>query len=94
MNTYQIYFGRSIPSGGIVTDLQWQTFVSQQIGYLFGGFTIQSATGYWKGQQEQTMIVTICTDDIRHIEAMAAEYKQMFRQESVAILTLPPLTFV
>jgi hypothetical protein len=94
MNTYQIFFGRSIPNGSTVSDLQWETFVSQQICHLFGGFTIQSATGYWKGQQEHTMVVTICTDDIRHIEALATEYRQLFRQDSVAILTLPPLSFV
>lgn len=97
MNTYQLFFGRSLPNGGIVSDFEWETFVKDQICSLFAGFTIQPAIGYWKGKQEQTMIVTISTNDQRSIEDLAREYKQIFFQDSVAILTLrplPPLHFI
>ena len=89
--TYQLYLGRNIPTGGYVTDQRFDRFTAR---LLFDGFTITNAVGYWKGEKEDTKVLTVCTDDYQLVLDTAALYKAMFEQEAVAIQELPEMQFV
>lgn len=51
----------------------------------FDGCTIVPATGFWKGQQEQSIAIEIETDDITRIREFADDIKFVNKQESVLI---------
>ncbi|AGF91125.1 hypothetical protein S-CBP2_0004 [Synechococcus phage S-CBP2] len=90
--TYQLFLGRNIPTGGVVTDDQFDTFLQH---VPFDGFTITDAVGYWKGEPEATKVLTVCTDvDDARVMQTAELYKGMFQQEAVAIQELPAMAFV
>lgn len=93
MKTYQLFFGRSCPDGSTVSDRDWASF-AEAITSLFGGYTIQEGRGVWKGQSEQVMIVTICTDKSDVIHGLALYYKTRHNQDSVGLITLPPMEFL
>jgi hypothetical protein len=88
-----VYFGRNRPSGGSVSDAEWQGFLDQVVTPRFpAGLTVVQATGQWKGQsgvveQERSEIVTLlhAGDETarRSVEEIAAEYKRRFQQEAV-----------
>jgi hypothetical protein len=96
MNTFQLYLGRNIPTGGVVTDHQLAAFLRVDVTPRFLGFTVQNALGYWKGEPEDTVILTICCDecDQPKVAEVAQLYKELFRQESVGVLTLPAIEFI
>ena len=89
--TYQLFLGRNIPTGGYVTDNRFDRFTSR---LLFDAFTITDAVGYWKGEKEDTKVLTVCTDDYQMVLDTAALYKAMFDQEAVAIQEMPAMAFV
>jgi hypothetical protein len=88
-----VYFGRNRPSGGSVSDAEWQGFLNEVVTPRFpAGLTVVEATGQWKGQsgvveQEHSEIVTLLHggDDAarRSVAEIAAEYKRRFQQEAV-----------
>jgi hypothetical protein len=88
-----VYFGRTRPSGGSVSDAEWQGFLNEVVTPRFpAGLTVVEATGQWKGQrgvveQEHSEIVTLLHsgDDTarRSVAEIAAEYKRRFQQEAV-----------
>ena len=90
--TYQLYCGRNIPNGGKVTDKEIATLFLARVP--FEGFTVQECVGYWKGEMEETLLLTVCTDDYKLVQETAELYKNMFRQEAVAIQELPAMQFV
>jgi hypothetical protein len=88
-----LYFGRNRPTGGLVTDAQWQNFLDQVVTPRFpAGLTVVSATGQWRGrsgavEQEQAEILTLFHAGDgparRAVAEIAAEYKKRFQQEAV-----------
>ena len=58
------------------------------------GYTISDAVGNWKGEREQTKIVSICTEYKDLVQKAANLYKEFFEQDAVAISTLPALEMV
>jgi hypothetical protein len=88
-----VYFGRNRPSGGSVSDTEWQGFLNEVVTPRFpAGLTVVQATGQWKGQsgvveQERSEIVTLlhAGDEgaRRSVAEIAAEYKRRFQQEAV-----------
>ncbi len=88
-----LYFGRNIPGGGEVSDSQFQTFVDGVITPRFpDGLTTFNANGQFRDStgttiQERSKVVTLFVDDAAapqaSIDAIAAAYRQRFRQESV-----------
>lgn len=95
----RLYFGRSIPGGGEVTDAQWAAFESEFIIPRFpDGFTVSRAVGHWRGDDgaivsEQTSILEVAhasnpaTD--QKLEEIAEAYRQRFHQEAVLRLRTP-----
>ena len=97
MQTFQLYLGRNIPdTTDTVTEEQISDFLRFVVTPRFDGFTVQEALGYWKGQPEQTVLLTICCEsyDQPKVAEIAQLYKQQFNQDSVAIQQLPAMQFV
>jgi hypothetical protein len=93
MKTYQLFMGRNIPNGDIVTNKEWQEFINV-LDTVFDGYTISEVDGVWKGEHERTECVTVCTkyeDDVMYV---ANKYKDAFMQDAVAIQQLPAMEFV
>jgi len=93
MNTYQILMGMNVPNGYPVTNEQWQVFINI-MDTIFDGYTISEVDGVWKGEHEQTKCVTVCTNCVDSVRYVANKYKSLFKQDSVAIQTLPAMEFV
>jgi Protein of unknown function (DUF3574) len=88
-----LYFGRSRPDGGSVSDAQWRSFVDDAIVPRFpDGFTVLAAEGHWRGgngaivrEASQVVIVLHSGDAVSRaaVASIAADYKRMFAQEAV-----------
>jgi hypothetical protein len=88
-----VYFGRNRPDGGVVSDAEWQAFLTEVVTPRFpAGLTVVDAVGQWKGEsgaveQERSEIVTLMHDGgpgaRTAVAELAAEYKRRFRQEAV-----------
>jgi hypothetical protein len=88
-----LYFGRNRPTGGVVTDAEWQSFLDQVVTPRFPtGLTVVAATGQWRGrsgtvEQERAEILTLfhSGDETARgaVAEIAAEYKKRFQQEAV-----------
>ena len=88
-----LYFGRSIPGGGVVGDADWQRFENDVIAHAFpNGFTVLDARGSWRGADgamisEPSRIVAIVRADDAASDAAIGEivrrYRADFHQEAV-----------
>lgn len=86
--TYQVFLGTNKPLGGVVSNQEWLTFL-KQVDAVFTGYTVETATGSWKGIKEKTFILTVITDEIKQLIRIAEDYKSIFNQDSVLIQELP-----
>ena len=94
LQTYQLFCGRDIPTGGVVTDDMFNSFIKDELDTLFDGYTVSDVQGVWKGTPEETKCISICTDREADVLKVAQAYKQLFKQDSVAIQMLAPMSFV
>ena len=95
----RLFFGRSIPGGGMVSDEEWSAFVAEVATPRFPlGMTIWRAEGQWRGDdgklvREPVMIIEILhpfsAEHDRKIEEIADEYRRRFHQEAVMRVTTP-----
>ena len=93
MSTYRLFCGRSIPSGGYVTESEVRTYekiLNQDLGL---DFTRQDAVGSWQLTREDCLLYTIQADKKEVIEA-ANRYKELFNQEKVGVSKVSDLEFV
>jgi len=91
----ELYFGRNKPTGGTVSDEDWQTFVDEFVTPRFpDGLTILEADGQWRGKdgsiarEQSKVIVLLYPRKVRKamnskIEEIRSEYKKRFAQEAV-----------
>lgn len=91
----ELYFGRNKPTGGTVSDADWQTFVDDVVTPRFpDGLTILDADGQWKGKdgaiarEQSKVIVLLYPRKLRKamnikIEEIRGEYRRRFAQEAV-----------
>ena len=94
MQTYQLFFGRNIPNGGYVSDLNLRAFIEGVLDVAFEGYTIQHVQGVWKGEHEPTLLVTVCTSCADKITDVANAYKRVFSQDAVGVQAMPAMSFV
>lgn len=89
----EIYFGLMIPNpepgaGRYVGHAEMAEFLRDEIAPLFPGFTVDTCEGYWKGEPEPSMRVTILLEDTgaarTNVRFIAERYKTQFCQEAVA----------
>ena len=91
--TYQMYFGRNVPTGEYVTDELWNGF-REVLNMSFTGYTIQDVEGAWKGETEDTKLVTVTTKHKEKVNDVCQTYVNLFNQDAVGLLVSEPMTFV
>lgn len=89
----RLFFGRSIPDGGTVSDREWAEFVRDVVTPRFpDGLTVYHGQGQWRDAQGQVQREDVTVVEIFHpagpasdaaLREIAAEYRRRFRQESV-----------
>ena len=91
----ELFFGRSIPGGGMVSDTAWEEFLSDFVTPLFpDGFTVMSGRGQYReaggkiAKEPSHLLVILYRKAERKvagtkIEQIRTEYKRRFSQESV-----------
>lgn len=92
--TDRLFCGRNIPGGGSVSQADFDAFVDEVVTARFPeGFTVFEATGVYRRDREQTMIIEIVHpygksfDD--KVMEIAAAYRERFHQNSVLRVTEP-----
>ena len=95
--TVQLLFGRSLKGGGRIDDVAWRDFLARSVTPRFpDGLTVLEGSGQWRQRTTGTIIsepstmVEIVTDasaeTFRRLDAIRAEYRQRFDQESVGLV--------
>ena len=91
---HHLTYGRNIPSGGYVSDLDWQMYCDEVLDSHFDGYMVTDANGCWKSAHELTKQVSIETDDRQAIEDVVQQYKEMFDQDAVGLYITPSMEFI
>jgi hypothetical protein len=97
--TAQLFFGRSTDAGAI-GEADWQDFLAKSVTPRFpDGLTVLGARGQWRQRSsghivsEPASVVEIATDGsadtLAMLQAIRAEYRARFRQESVGLVVAP-----
>ena len=92
----QLFFGRSIPALGQVTEQDWNTFVNKVVvPNLPNGFTVFNASGAWMSPaghttiREPTKVLLVSLPDasgaLAPIKRIRNDYQLMFRQQRVGM---------
>ena len=100
----RLFFGRSIPGGGEVSEAQWDQFVAEVVVPRFpAGFTVYRGAGHWKGDDgasvsEQTSVLEVTHAPDAAADTKVAEiaqaYRERFNQDAVLRIRTPAtLTF-
>jgi len=89
----RLFFGRSIPGGGMVSDEEWSAFVREVVTPRFpSGLTMHSASGQWREASgkivsEPVVIIELLHPrseaDDRAIAEIVHAYREKFHQEAV-----------
>ena len=89
----RLYFGRSLPGGGSVSEQDWSTFLAEVVTPRFpSGLTVLRADGQWRDAtgsivREQSFVLELVHPDDaateRAVREIAADYKRRFAQEAV-----------
>lgn len=93
----QLMFGRNIGGTLGVTERRWRQFLESEIVPRFpDGLTVLDASGQWRDagsgrliREPSKMVVIVAAQDAslqEKIDAIAARYKQRFRQDAVGIV--------
>ncbi|HEX6747619.1 MAG TPA: DUF3574 domain-containing protein [Longimicrobium sp.] len=95
----RLFFGRSIPGGGMVSDDEWAAFLRDVVTPRFpDGLSVWHADGQWLEasgtlEREPTVVVEVVHPASEQVDAalqqIADEYKRRFRQEAVLRVTTP-----
>ena len=93
----ELYFGLSKPGGEMISEAQWQLFLSRVITPRFReGITVVDAYGQYLNSEgnlikEKSKLVILIHENSQKknqsIEEIIASYKQTFKQESVLRVT-------
>jgi hypothetical protein len=89
----RLYFGRNIPGGGVVTDAEWEAFLSDIVTPRFpAGLTVVRARGQWRDassviHKEDSIILDLLhpndVESERAVQEIMTAYKTRFRQDAV-----------
>jgi Protein of unknown function (DUF3574) len=95
-----LYFGRSVPGGGEVSDIEFAAFTEQVLTTnLPNGHTAHDATGAWRNPQtqltirERTKVLTVALSDTPEsaaaIQRIRTAYQRQFKQLLVGMTVHP-----
>ena len=89
----RLYFGRNIPGGGVVSQSDWEGFLSEVITPRFpAGLTVWGAEGQWRDassnlQRESSFILDLLhpgdAKSEQSVREIMTAYKTRFKQEAV-----------
>lgn len=89
----RLYFGRSIPGGGTVSDEDWRKYLAESVTPRFpDGLSVWRAEGQWRGndsiivREESFILDLLHADDPKSeqsVQEIIREYKVRFKQEAV-----------
>ena len=93
MQTHTLSLGRNIPDAGTVTEQMWQEFLKETVCLFLDCCTITDGVGIWKGEVEQTKIISVTVDErsiasvaiLDNLKAVGDAWKTQFRQECVLL---------
>lgn len=96
MALFSLFFGRSIPARGDVTERQWAEFLDRVItANLPNGYTVHDATGAWMNPatqrtiREPTKVLIVALPDVPDsmmaISRIRNAYQVQFRQHRVGM---------
>ena len=90
---YRMFFGRSRPGGGTVSDEEWNDFLAAEVTPRFpDGLTVLDGAGQWRdgsgaiGREGAKLLIVLAepgTETVRRTEEIADAYKRAFDQQSV-----------
>ena len=90
---YQLFMGRGVHSGEVVSDEAWEDFLGDTVTPRFpDGLTVLDARGQWRGSdglllKERSKLLVILAppsdDGMRLVDEISEEYERRFDQESV-----------
>ena len=90
---YRMFFGRSRPGGGTVSDEEWSDFLAAEVTPRFpDGLTVLDGAGQWRdgsgaiGREGAKLLIVLAApgaDAVRRTEEIAEAYKRAFDQQSV-----------
>ena len=100
MMEVELLFGRNIGGRLGVSEAQWRAFLSREVSPRFpDGLTVFDTLGQWRDARtkalvrEQAKIVRVIlpvdAPAREKIDAIAAAYKQQFRQDAVGVVMRP-----
>jgi hypothetical protein len=98
MQQIELLFGRNIDGKLGVSDRAWAQFLAETITPQFpDGLTVSDGAGQWRSKtkivRERSKIVMILTreapDLMSRLDAIVADYKRRFRQQSVGVVVQP-----
>ncbi len=99
MHSELLYFGTNKASGGTVTDVEWQSFLNEEITPRFpDGLSVVKVSGQWKAKTgpivaEASHVLNIVHLNLpkqqRDFGEIVALYKSRFSQESVLQVSTP-----
>jgi hypothetical protein len=100
MMEVELMFGRNIGGRLGVTNARWAAFLAREVTPRFpDGLTVFDTAGQWSDaktrrvvREPSKIVRVIVAEDAQareKIDAIAAAYKQQFRQDSVGVLTRP-----
>ena len=87
-----MFFGRNTPNGYVTNDA-WEGF-REVLGMTFDSYTIQDVEGAWKGETEDTKLVTVTTKCRDKVNDVCQAYVNLFNQDAVGLLVSEPMSFV
>ena len=91
----ELYFGRSLPDGSVVSDEEWNKFLNDVVTSRFpDGFTVLDGVGQYRNKngqiiKEQSKVIVFLysrrtqKDSSTKIDEIRAAYVKLFSQESV-----------
>ena len=94
----ELFFGRTIPGRGPLTDAEWRAFAAEIVTPSFpDGFTVFDGEGQWQNPatrqvtRQRTKILLVAarrTPDLgQRLSAVIDTYKTRFHQQSVGVIT-------
>jgi hypothetical protein len=94
--TYIISFGLFIPDGGVVTEDEWNRFLTEEVCPVFTSFSVREELGFWNGEPEPIKVITIISDNDElsavGVYAIAQTYRNLFNQEAVLVSYFDSIT--
>ncbi len=103
MQTHSITLGMNISDSGKVTNQMWLQFLETEVVTRLDYATITDAIGIYKGNVEQSKIISVTVDErttgslkiIENLLQVGQTYKTQFRQDSILYQTteVPTLEF-